>query len=322
MPYPRFTYNAKTLRYERVGISPLSVVLTLFGLLFFGALFFVGLVYTQNYFIETPLEKSLRAENDAYSRYRVELTSNLKTSKNRLAELEKKDGSLYEKIFDAKKPQATNTHSTKTDKHILLADGEYFRSVMDNLEHRFDLIYAEAKQQNKYLGIHFVKDEVGLATSIPSFPPIANLTASKLASGFGMRVNPFHKGLYHHDGIDLDGPRGSEVLAAAAGRVSVISRSDLQAGYGNTVEIDHGYGYVTRYSRLGEIGVYYGQRIAKGQSLGTIGISGGSVAPHVHYEVLKDGKNLDPVRFLIHGIGSEQYSFIRAISRRVNQSMD
>src|SRR5262249_14451322 len=98
--------------------------------------------------------------------------------------------------------------------------------------------------------------------------------------------------------------------------------SDLQAGYGNFIEIDHGHGFTTRYAHLGEIKIRQGQRVKKGTAIATVGSTGGSIAPHLHYEVIRNGKQIDPVHFMIDGVTSHEYSVLRTISQKENQSLD
>ena len=320
----KYIYNPATLRYERAKISLLSVGSIAVGLVLFGAFFFVGLGYIQNYFVETPLEKSLRAENKALDHYRVELAAQLDLAKEQMAALESKDKSLYQKIFETKKTDGIPVANDQADKEILLANAPAFHSISASLLAKFVDIYLAARASSIYFGetAQVKKKDIPFLISVPSYTPLADFDAAKLVSGYGIRINPFHKRNYHHDGIDLAGPRGTEVLAAASGLVTAVSFSDLQAGFGNYVEIDHGNGYVTRYANLGEIIVRYGQKMSKGQPIGRLGISGGSVAPHVHYEVLKHGRNLDPVRFLMHGLNANQYDQVWMASNKQNQSLD
>ena len=156
----------------------------------------------------------------------------------------------------------------------------------------------------------------------PTLQPVQPWQADRLISGFGMRVNPFHKGLYKHVGVDIAMPRGTPVIATGSGVVSEMKRSDLQAGYGNYVEIDHGNGIVTRYAHLEAIEVRYGARIRKGDIIGTVGSSGGSVAPHVHYEIIRDGKNIDPVHYMVEGLSSRDHDRLTVVSHQQNQSLD
>jgi murein DD-endopeptidase MepM/ murein hydrolase activator NlpD len=157
---------------------------------------------------------------------------------------------------------------------------------------------------------------------MPTLPPVQPWNNDKLISGFGMRVNPFHKGLYEHPGVDITMPRGTSVIASSSGTVRQVKRSNLQAGYGNYIEIDHGHGFVTRYAHLEEIKVKLYERVAKGSVVGTVGSSGGSIAPHLHYEILRDGRNVDPVTYMIEGLTSEDHHVMKVLSRKKNQSLD
>lgn len=325
----KYFYNQETLRFERTRVSFLNILLYFLGLLCFGALFFVGLVFLQNHIIETPIEKSLRAENKAMKKYKVELVSQLESSKAGLAELRSNDKALYERIFSEKLPvnNVTGGQAQKSDKsnrEILLADAFSFNALTSSLQSKFTSLNASARAHSNHFSEHasVKKRDVSWLVKVPSFAPIADFDPSHLVSGYGIRINPFHKGKYHHDGIDIASPRGSDVLASAAGVVTIVKKSDLQAGYGNYIEIDHGNGYLTRYANLGEVLVRSGQKVAKGYSIGVIGISGGSIAPHIHYEVLKDEKNLDPAKYLVHGLSAAQYDAVIKASQKQNQSLD
>ena len=317
------------MRFERTRLPFFNILLYLLGLLCFGALFFVGLIFLQNHIIETPIEKSLRAENKAMKKYKVELVSQLESSKAALDELRSKDKALYERIF-SEKVQVNNTRGSQTqrsirsNKEILLADAFSFNTLTSALQSKFKELNATARIHSNHFGERAAvkKKDLSWLVKVPSFAPVADFEPSHLVSGYGIRINPFHKGKYHHDGIDIASPRGSDVLAAAAGVVTMVKKSDLQAGYGNYIEIDHSNGYVTRYANLGDVLVRFGQKVAKGHTIGVIGISGGSIAPHIHYEVLKDGKNLDPAKYLVHGLSAAQYEAVIKASQKQNQSLD
>jgi murein DD-endopeptidase MepM/ murein hydrolase activator NlpD len=325
----KYFYNQDTLRFERKKLSFFNVLFYLLGLLCFGVLFFIGLVFLQNHIIETPIEKSLRAENKAMRKYKVELVAQLESSKAALSELRSKDKALYERIF-SEKVQASNSkdgrtnRSAKSNREILLADIFSFGSQTTSLQEESTELNAVARIHNQHFSTHSTvkREDVSWLMKVPSFAPVADFDPSHLVSGYGIRINPFHKGKYHHDGIDIASSRGSKVLASAAGLVTLTKKSDLQAGYGNYIEIDHGNGYASRYANLGEVLVKHGQKVEKGQAIGVIGISGGSIAPHVHYEVLKNGSNLDPAKYLVHGLTAVQYEKLIKASQKQNQSLD
>lgn len=318
----KFRYNPESLRYERVKISFFNVTITIFSYLTFGVLFFGGLLLLQNYIVETPAEQVLRAENKALKQHKIVLAGQMAQSNEQLEELKKMDLALYEKLFDIKSPDANQTSIEREE--ILLAEGSDFNTIIEDLNRRSKDLYSTAKSSNQFFHdeASVKKEDLSTLFSIPSIIPVENFELSNLVSGFGTRINPFHKGHYHHDGVDITSARGTSVLAAGHGQVITTKRSDLLAGFGNYVEIDHGHGIITRYSHLEEITVRPGQKIKKGQTLGSVGTSGGSIAPHLHYEVTQDGANVDPIKFFAEGLNADQYQKLITKSKKQNQSLD
>jgi murein DD-endopeptidase MepM/ murein hydrolase activator NlpD len=119
-----------------------------------------------------------------------------------------------------------------------------------------------------------------------------------LSSPFGRRVDPFHGKLAWHKGIDFAGDEGDPVSTVAAG---VVTYAGERSGYGNLVEVNHGNGYVTRYGHSAEVLVTKGDVVRKGDVIATMGSTGRSTGPHVHFEVLRDGKRVDPARYVARG---------------------
>ncbi len=116
-----------------------------------------------------------------------------------------------------------------------------------------------------------------------------------MSSPYGKRVDPFSGKMAWHAGVDFAGKDGSEVIAVASG---VVTHAAQRYGYGLMVEINHGDGYVTRYGHHASLLVEVGDVVKKGQPVGTMGSSGRSTGPHVHFEVLKDGRSVDPARYV------------------------
>jgi len=319
----KFRYNPENLRYERVKISFLNVLLALLSYITFGILFFAGLLLLQNYFIQTPAEKKLRSENEALKEYKVVLAGQLSQSNNQLEGLKKQDIDLYEKLFDSRSPEEADESSNNRDA-ILLAEPQDFNLIIDNLNEKFKSSFAAARSSNHFYHARasVKKEDLSTLFSIPSIVPVENFDQSKLVSGFGTRINPFHKGHYHHDGVDIAAARGTGILAAGHGQVILTKRSDLLAGYGNYIDIDHGHGIITRYSHLEDIEVRVGQKLKKGQVLGTVGSSGGSIAPHLHYEVIENGSNINPLKFFAEGLSAGDYQALLTKSKTQNQSLD
>lgn len=323
MSKPKFRYNPKTLRYERVEFSVWRTFSSFIGYACFGAAFFVGLNFLQNLFIETSLEKTLREENKALNEYKVVLASAIESSQESLGELKSDESTLHEKLFESPAEQEESSILEKSADFVASSDN--WNDAIEHLLTRVKKVSDKTKMKNEFFGEKLSLDKTDVPTLInfPSIAPVKNLNDQNLVSGFGVRINPFHKGNYHHDGIDIALPKGTEILATGNGRVIGFSNHDiLQAGSGNFIEIDHGNGLVTRYSHLDQVNVSFGQKITQGQLIGHSGSTGGSVAPHLHYEVVEYGKNLDPLMYIIENISSEEYQKLAAKSKTPNQSLD
>jgi murein DD-endopeptidase MepM/ murein hydrolase activator NlpD len=321
MARTEYYYNAKTLRYERAHLSVSGILSTVVGLLAFGAVFFIGLFYLQNKLIDTAAEKQLRTENKALKDHYKALSAKLETSKSNLSQLLTKEDNLYSTFFDAS-PEATA--STTRGNEVLVGDEKQFTETVGELTNLYRSSYFNAAISNDHYSRYASVSRYDL-NQIKSFPgalPVADANENMLVSGFGTRINPWHKARYHHDGLDFAGVRGSAILATGEGTVTLVKQTDVPAGYGSYVEIDHGYGYVTRYTHLGEIKVRTGQKIKKGSTIAVMGMSGGSIAPHVHYEVLKDGHQIDPMKVLVEGLGSDQFNRMAKAASQPNQSLD
>jgi murein DD-endopeptidase MepM/ murein hydrolase activator NlpD len=323
MPRMKFKYNPTSLRYERVKISFFNVLINVVAYVSFGVLFFAGLLILQEYIVETPAEKRLRAENAALKQHKVIMAGQLWSNNQQLAELKKEDEALYKKLFESAGPDR-QTNGTDARVDILSSDNEQFEVLLAGMQQQTNELHHLSRQSSNYFykNASVKKEDLTLLFAMPSLAPVQNFEVSKLVSGFGTRVNPFHKGNYHHDGVDIAAARGTAVMATGHGQVTLAKRSDLVAGYGNYIEIDHGRGIVTRYSHLEDIFVRPGQRVKKGQPVATVGSSGGSIAPHLHYEVMKDGHNIDPVKFFIENLNADQFKELYTRSRKKNQSLD
>ncbi len=322
MKEPQFSFNPKTLRYERVRFSFWRTLLSVLSYAAFGLMFFVGLNLLQNFLIETDLEKSLTKENKALTEYKAVLASQLDESNTLLGELKTEETELTEKLFEV--PPETSEPLPKKENQLMATGDGLFNELVSKIEEHLTALNTKAKKYSHFFSdrLHVKRSDVTMLLNLPSIAPVNNLLAENLVSGFGVRINPFHKRNYHHDGIDIALSKGSDVFAAGNGRVSYLSSSNLEAGFGNYIEVDHGNGIVTRYSHLEKMNVTWGQKVKQGQVIGLSGSSGGSVAPNLHYEVIKNGKNLDPLSFVVEGISPALHQELTLKSKIRNQSLD
>lgn len=321
MARAKYYYNPKTLKYERARWSMSGILSTVVGLLCFGALFFLGLFYLQNKLIDTPAERALREENNALKTHHKVLAARLETSKSAFTDLVTKENSLHEKFFETSREVVEEKQDATA---ILVGTREDFEKTVASLTQRYQDSHFKAALNNDHYSRYasVTRHDMAQIRSFPGALPVENADAKMLVSGFGTRINPWHKARFHHDGVDFAGVRGSDILATGEGTVILAKESNLPAGFGSYIEIDHGYGYVTRYTHLGLLKVRTGQRVKKGSVIAEMGMSGGSIAPHVHYEVLKDGHQIDPMKVLVEGLGSDQFHLMAKAARQPNQSLD
>lgn len=322
MGLSKYYYNPETCRYEPKKTAYGSLLG--YAILFAASTFviFAGILFLHSRLFLTERGKQLKKENKALEKYYASLQQETQALETSIGELKDKNASLHVKLFESPLEQEQAAASPKAD--LLLADTETFREELENLETTASSIKRTAVSHNAEIASYSIHehDKVFLL-SVPSIQPLKISEDTKLVSGFGMRINPFHKGNYQHPGVDFTAARGTEVLATANGRViRAVKGSTLQAGYGNYVDIEHSNGLTTRYAHLDEVTVKVGQNVRKGITIGTVGMSGGSVAPHVHYEIIRNNTQVDPLPYMLEGLSSDQHTELQKLGAKMNQSLD
>ena len=165
-----------------------------------------------------------------------------------------------------------------------------------------------------------VKNKEKLLAAIPAIQPVSNKDLTRIASGFGYRIDPVYKVTKFHAGLDFTAPQGTPIYATADG---VVKEADYNAGgFGNHVIISHGYGYETLYGHMYRIKTKVGARISRGEVIGYVGSTGKSTGPHCHYEVHKGGEPVDPVYYFYNDLTPEQYDRLLKLAAAANQSFD
>ena len=320
----KYHYNPKTFRYEPARLTIKDALWYISGVLFTGLILCVGLILTHDAFFESSTAHELRHENLVLDKHKSILEQQLASIEVTLSGLKDVDKELYARLFNANPPESATPGATISKEQVLLADASGFRKLLDVLESKSEQLKERSITSNNIFAdrIKISKDQLEEIGSIPSLQPIANAQLDLLVSGYGERINPFHKGKYFHPGLDFAVPRGTAVVATAPGKVVATNKTNLQAGYGNYVDVDHGNGFVTRYAHLENITVQRGQKVTKSKLLGTVGSSGGSIAPHLHYEVIRDGEQVNPVQYLIEGLSDTEHSTLVKLSAKQNQSLD
>jgi len=265
----------------------------------------------------------LQAENKLLRSHNPVLEQEVSMIEQTLTHLIKIDKKLSDRLFNTTTTNKTKS-STLSKQQVLHAGIGDFQTIIDFLYVRSAQLMEKSIRKNAAFSskLTVTKDQVLKMQNLPTLLPVENQQPNMLVSGFGERINPFHKGKYNHPGVDFAVARGSSVHASAPGTVIRTRRTSLQAGYGNYIVIDHGNGFVTRYAHLESIKVKKGQQVEKGMVVGTVGSSGGSVAPHLHYEVIRNGAHVDPAQYLLEGLTSDEYGALLERASEQNQSLD
>jgi murein DD-endopeptidase MepM/ murein hydrolase activator NlpD len=273
--------------------------------------------------VGSPAEKLLRSQNEQLKdRYQL-LDLQVKNIQQQMAELEKRDNDVYRSIFEAKPiPDSARAEALERQKEIAKVEGlqgaELINSIYENIDNLQNRIAAQTSSYKELAGLLNNKEKLLAAT--PAIQPVANKDLSRVASGYGYRIDPVYKTVKFHAGLDFSAPQGTPIYATADGVVQTAGLSD--GGYGNHVVINHGYGYETLYGHMVRVKARRGQRVKRGEVIGYVGSTGKSTGPHCHYEIHKNGQKLDPVYFFYNDLSPQQFDQLLKRAAASNQSFD
>ncbi len=322
----KYYYDTETCKYERIKVGIWDVLLNLLGFLTIAMMLAVGLVFAYNTYFESPTEAILRKENEELKFHYDLLASDMAFAKKELDALKERDDNIYRTIFEAEPIpvtiRAAGVGGSEKYKNLLDEGLEQEELIIHNFE-KLDIInkqmYIQTKSYDEIMDL--ARNKSQMLASIPAIQPISNQELTRLASGFGMRMHPIYKARRRHYGIDFSAIKGTPIYATGDGVVKLAKPSLRKTGYGNQVEVDHGYGYITKYAHMQMFVVRKGQNVKRGQLIGYVGNSGGSTAPHCHYEIIKDGIKIDPIQYMIQDVTDEEYQILLELASRENQSL-
>jgi murein DD-endopeptidase MepM/ murein hydrolase activator NlpD len=319
----KYYYNTQTLRYEK-QVTPLRVtLLRIFAFISTAIVTGLIIVAIAFRFVDSPKEKIMKIQLE-----RAEYLNNVYASKykdldDRLRQLEKRDNEVYRTVFEANPlPDSLRVRQLERRKEMQILAGMDSEELTEGIAKRLSSIYNRLISQEKsYNEIEkMVKNKEKLLASTPAIQPLSNKDLDRVSSGFGYRIDPLYKTVKFHPGLDFTAPQGTPVYATADGVIEIAG--NLGNGYGNHIVIDHGYSYNTLYGHLYKIKVKRGQKVKRGEVIGYVGNTGKSTGPHLHYEVIKRNKHLDPIYFFYNDLTPEQYQLILKLAASRNQSFD
>jgi murein DD-endopeptidase MepM/ murein hydrolase activator NlpD len=321
----KYYYDSENLAYRK--ISPQNakkfgyVVLFLVASALFGFLCFVILLNVP--FFQTPKDLTQNREIENLKLNYTVLNKKIDQLDEVLANMEDRDNNIYRVYFN-------NAPLSQMQKKKGIISSDRFKQLLGfnnaqlilNTAQRVDMIAERLVMQSKSLDeiLKLSKAKEKFLSSIPAIQPVKNEQLKRMASGFGYRSDPFTKARKMHKGMDFTAPTGTPVFATGDG---VVERADNTAsGFGNHIVIRHGFGYETLYGHLSRYNKRLGQQVKRGDIIGFVGSTGRSQAPHCHYEVHKDGKEVNPINFYYGNISEVEYTVIAKLATQENQSLD
>lgn len=321
----KYYYDAENLAYriikpmrgKKVGV----VLLFLFSSCLFGFLCFVILLNTP--FFETPKDKlQAREIENMKINYEI-LNKRMEQVNDVLADVEERDNNLYRAYFNASPiPEEQRKAGLGGINRYKQLEGYNNSELVMSTTKRLDIIAKELVVQSKSLDeiASLAKDKQKLLAAIPAIQPVKNEDLRQMASGFGYRSDPFTKIRKFHAGMDFSARTGTPIYATGDGVVTVAD--NRMSGYGNRIVIRHGFGYETLYAHMSKYKAKVGQKVKRGDVIGYVGSTGRSEAPHLHYEVRKNGEVINPVNFYYGNISAKEYILISKLANQENQSLD
>jgi murein DD-endopeptidase MepM/ murein hydrolase activator NlpD len=319
----KYDYNTHTLRFEKLE-RPLRVrLLQVFG--FIAASIVTGIIIFAIAFqyIDSPKEKLLRQQNEDLREGYAVIEERIKQLELKMGEITNRDNTVYRSIFEADPiADSARVKDMEQKKEVQLVQRmgstNLLNTIIDQLNNLSLRIAFQEKSFNEL--IEMVNNKAKLLAAIPAIQPISNKQLSRIASGFGFRIDPIYKTPKSHMGLDFAAPTGTPIYATSDGIIKFSGFSTN--GYGNHVIISHGFGYETLYGHMVRVSATQGQQVKRGQVIGYVGSTGKSTGPHLHYEVHKSGVQVDPINFFYNDLTPAQFDRLLKMAAANNQSLD
>ncbi len=322
MAKKKFYFNPETIDYEEIQVTfsyrlRQILVHTLSGILLGLAFFFLFVSI-----IKSPKEKELYMQKSRLEGQYKALNAQIRDMQGVLSDLQERDDNLYRVIFQAEPiPYASRSATTRNieyyDELMRKTNSQILVQTTQKMDELRKQLYVQSRSFDEI--VELAKEHQVKLDFIPAIQPILNKELTRVASGWGYRIDPIYHTKKFHYGMDFTAPTGTEIFATANGR---ISAAGWEQGFGNTVRIDHGYGYETLYAHLSALKVNAGKSVTRGEVIGLVGSTGKSTGPHLHYEVHLNGTPVNPQNYYYLDLTPEEYDRMLQLSSNFGQTMD
>jgi len=319
----KYRFNTKSLTYEKAKATTKEIFFKLLSYLAIGLVFSAVVISLSYRFLSSPKEKILERENKQLQLQYEILDQRMGLLSEVLDDIQHRDDDIYRVIFEAE-PIPSNIRKAGyggVNRYRELEgynNSELIIEANKNLDKLSKQLYIQSKSYDEVYAL--AKNKAEMLASIPAIQPLSNRDLRRFASGFGYRTHPIYKIRHLHTGIDFSAPIGTEIYATGNGVVVAILVE--RSGYGKHIIIDHGFGFQTLYGHLSKFKVRLRERVKRGDVIGYIGSTGTSTAPHLHYEIIKNNKKINPVNYFYNDLSPEEYQKMIELSSNASQTFD
>lgn len=318
----KFQINPKTLALEEVEYG-IGYWLRQSGLYIISGII-LGIVFLFLFltFFPSPREKQLQREKEALQAQLSTLSQQVDQMQLVMADLQQRDDNLYRVLFGAEPiplsiRQGTQRKISYYENIARMTNNQLSADLTLKIDVLEKELYVQSKSYDEI--IEMAKNQEIRMENIPAIQPVLNKDLKRVASGYGMRIDPVYHVRKFHQGMDFTAPTGTEVFATGNAKVKF---SGWKQGYGNTIILDHGFGYETVYAHLYKSLVRKGQKVRRSDIIGLVGNTGKSTGPHLHYEVRLNDRPVDPRNYYFYDLSPEEYDQMIQLSNNFGQMLD
>ncbi len=318
----KYHFNPISLTYELIHIRFWDRLKKMLGFITSGMVFSAVAVTIMFYFFPSPREKRLKREIDQFRLQYEILNDRMDRAQKVISDLEQRDDNIYRQIFESE-PIPSSVRKAGiggVDRYEALEgynNSDILIATTRKLDEITGRLYVQSKSFDELFKLAKSKDE--LLRCMPAIQPISKKDLKFIGSFFGYRIHPIYKVKKFHEGLDFVASTGARVYATGDGVVTHAARN-IADGYGNKIIIDHGFGYKTVYAHLSGYKVREGQKVKRGDLIGFVGNTGLSSGPHLHYEVVRNNVQVNPVYYFFSDM--EPQKFLELVEQSPNYNKD
>lgn len=310
MAKQKYRFNPDSLQYDQINHTFRDKLFSF--LTYFSASVIIAVIYffVFSHFFDLPKERILKREVNKLSLQYEILNRQLDHISYVLDDIQNRDDNIYRIVFNADPiPKSIRTAGFGGVNRYAELEGYKNSDLIVESTRRLDILkkqlYIQSTSYDEVIDMALNKED--MLASIPSIQPVAINDIRRIGGYYGMRIHPIYKIRMHHSGMDFTAPTGTDVYATGNGVVSRVVISRARRDYGTFIEIDHGYGYKTLYAHLDKVLVRQGQEVKRGDVIGHVGNTGASTAPHLHYEVQRNNRPVDPINYYFGDLSPEEF---------------